>query len=164
MENQIHEETENLPRIEFNEEIKYYLYETAKWGKMLSVIGFILIGFIVILGICFEVWYSFRGGTNPGLIGRANPGLARMPGGGIGLAIIWALLHLFPTVFLYQFSNNTKQAIDHNSELQMTEAFTRLKSLFKFYGIYALAIVIFYVLVMIAAIAGGMAFMHAMQR
>lgn len=158
MENQIQEETENLPPMEFNEEIKNYLYETAKWGKMLAIIGF-----MVIMVICFAVGYSFMGRINTGFMGRTNPGLPHMPGGGIGL-IILVLLHLIPTVFLYQFSNNTKQAIDHNSELQMTKAFARLKSLFKFYGVYTLLILIFYVLIIIVAIAGGMAFMHSMQR
>ena len=158
MENQIQEETEDISPIKFNEEIKNYLYEAAKWGKMLAIVGFIGIGFMAILGIFLGAGYSF--------MSWATAGLARMPGGSIGLSIIYilmALLHLFPTLFLYQFSDNTKEAIDHNSELQMTEAFARLKSLFKFCGIYILVIAIFYVLVIIAATIGGITFMHSMQ-
>ena len=159
MENQTREETRDLPPIAINEEIKNYLYETAKWGKILAIIAFVGIGFIIILGIFLGAGYSFMSGI--------NAGLDRVPGASMGLAIFYiiiGLLYLFPTAYLYQFSNNIKQGIDHNSELQVTEAFGQLKSLFKFYGIYILVIAILYVLIMIMIIAGGLAFMNSMRR
>jgi hypothetical protein len=122
MENQIQEETETFPPMQFNEEIRYFVYVAAKWGKILAIIGFVF----AIGGIFTASYLSVR---------RPHAGPAGMPQ---GIFILMALFHLVPIVLLYKFSNNAKNAIDHNSESEMTKAFERLKSYFKFYAIYVL--------------------------
>jgi hypothetical protein len=128
----------------FTEEIKDYIMETAKWSKFLSIIGFIFVGFMSIIGIL--MLFSFGGTLFSNAVGLNNiPGF---PTGMISLVgIIYfgiALLYFFPVYYLYMFARKTKNAILCNDNQLLAEGFSKLKSHYKFIGILTLIIVCFY--------------------
>jgi hypothetical protein len=128
----------------FTEEIKDYIMETAKWSKFLSIIGFIFVGFMSIIGIL--MLFSFGGTLFSNAVGLNNiPGF---PTGMISLVgIIYfgiALLYFFPVYYLYMFARKTKNAILCNDNQLLAEGFSKLKSHYKFIGILTLIIVGFY--------------------
>ena len=65
------------------QEIKSYLYETAKWGKFISIVGFISIGFLV-LGLLI---FIFAGAAFFSYVGAGEA--AGMGGIGLGFVIVF---------------------------------------------------------------------------
>lgn len=134
-------------------EIKEFLRETAKWGKFLAIVGFVMMAFLVILGIFMG---TFMGSMMAGMPDTA--GLGGAMGGAIGfIYIIIALIYIFPLLYLYRFSTKVKVAIAQDDQQYLYESFLNLKSLFKFMGIFMAIIVGFYALIFVFGIFGGLA-------
>lgn len=109
--------------------IRDYLSESARWGKFLSIVGFVGLGLVVLMLLFF-------GSTIFSMVGFAGLG-------GLGiLAIIFYLamlaLALVPLYYLYQFSTKMQTALRNDDQNYLVESFQNHKSLFKFYGIIVL--------------------------
>lgn len=133
------------------EEIKSYLYETAKWAKLLSIVGFVSIG-LMVLGVLFML---VAGGAAMSGLGES----AGMAGLGMGfMLVIYGLiiaLYFFPTLYLYRYSTKMKTALDANDQASLSESFMNLKSVFKFWGIFTAIIIGFYAILFLASLAFG---------
>lgn len=117
-----------------------YLKESAKWTKIISIIGFVLIGLLVIGGLFASSFMSSLPGEQ----------FAYLPKG-IGffygaMYIVIGVIYIFPTLYLFNYSKNLKSAIATNNSEELSKAFGNLKSLFKFIGIFALIMIGIYVL------------------
>ncbi len=136
--------------VNITEEIKSYLYETAKWGKFLSIVAFVFIGLMVI----FMLFILVVGGVAFG-ISEEDP-LASMSMGFIivfyGLMIA---MYFFPTLYLYRFSTKMKTALDANDQQSLSESFMNMKSVFKFWGIFTAVFVGFYAIGILGSLAFG---------
>lgn len=128
-----------------------YLSETAKWGKFLAIIGFIMCGLIVVIGLFFGTIFStlntFGGQTNE--FGA---------GFGVAMAVLYillAILYFFPCLFLYRFSNQMQAALNRNDGTNLTTSFRNLKSLFKFTGIMMIIVLAFYALALVIGLGVG---------
>lgn len=122
---------------------KSYLQETAKWGKFLAIVGFVMLG-LVVLGILFALTLS------PSSLFSELIGFGGM-GAGMGIFMFFYLLFViaiifFPSYYLYKFSTQIKSAINSNDDVVLTEAFGNLKSLYKFWGIFIAIILGFYII------------------
>lgn len=139
----------NQDNLTITPEIKEYLRESAKWGKLLSIVGFVSMAFLVLLAIFMGSALSTIGGMS-GIEG----GLA---GGFVSLIyIVMAIIYFFPLLYLYRFSAKTKQALDVDDQHYLTEAFRNMKSLYKFMGIFTIVILVIYALIFGIALLGGM--------
>ena len=125
---------------------KQALLVASKWAKFLSIIGFIGVGIMVIVGI----FIMFQLSNLPIQITNG------FPFGIIGfLYIAMALLYFFPTYYLFQFANNTKKGISNNSNESVEIGLVNLKSMFKFIGIFTVVILSIYVLIFLVAFVVG---------
>lgn len=128
------EKNENLLAAELQiDSVAYsYLSEAAKWGKFLSILGFIFTGFFVIIALF--------AGT---LLNRATAyggGGGAIIGGSV-LTIIYliaAAINLFISLFLYRFSVKMKVALYSNDQGLLNNSFLNLKNLYKMIGIIAI--------------------------
>jgi hypothetical protein len=129
-----------------------YLNEAAKWGKFLSILGFVLIIILVICGCVF----LFSGGNLASDVNTDLPNLDLAPGAfGIVFAIyffITALIYFFPCFFMYRFAAQMQLALRTNDQIVLNRSFENLKSLFKFFGVVTIIILCIWV---IAAIFGA---------
>ena len=127
----------------------YLLMETAKWGKFLSIVGFVFVGVILIvalwLGYFLTQIESELAQTSPFLKG---PMMA-------GIYILMAVLYFFPCLYLYRYSQKTKAAIVERDQVQLTEALANQKSLYKFMGILTIVGLCFYAFIFLFAAAGA---------
>lgn len=127
-----------------------FLSEAAKWGKFLSIIGFIFCGLLAILAFFMPAIYSKMAAfsqLSSGMVGAA----------GIMITIIYlafALLLFFPCLYLNKFSTKMRVALTSVSQENFEDSFKNLKSLLKFYGILAIVILSFYILVFLIGILG----------
>ncbi|QMU26829.1 DUF5362 family protein [Adhaeribacter radiodurans] len=133
-------------------QMRNYLLLTAKWTHFLSIVGFIFIGLMVIGAFTFGAIMHSMMANFPGAP-------TSIPGGSSVVMTIYllffAVLYFFPTLYLYQFSAKTKAALLYGEELNLAFAFSRLKSFFKFWGIFLIVILIFYGLIFIGYTIGS---------
>lgn len=150
MENNYYQ-TETNRNLEVTHQIKDFLLETAKWAKLLAIVGFVSLGLMVLMGLFM--------GTIMGSLAAMSPEAAAMSGmtGGLGLIfyILIAILYFFPIKYLYDFSTKVKKAIQITDQNLFTEAMMKLKSHYKFIGILMLIMIILYVGIFVMALIGG---------
>ena len=128
-----------------------FLKETCAWTYFLSILGFLGIGLMVILGIIFSVAMGSMTGENP----YESLGVG-MDMSYFGLIyIVLGLLYFFPVLYLFNFSRKMKTALSHNKTEDLNVAFSNLKSHYKFLGIFAIIILSLYVLIMVIAVIAG---------
>jgi Na+/H+ antiporter NhaC len=124
--------------------IKSHLSETARWGKFLSIIGFICCALIVIGGIYFVTAVSSMERTYGGL--NEGPSFSSFGPFFAVLYIVFALLYFFPCLFLLRFSNKMKTALAADSQADLTVSFQNLKVLFRYIGILTIIVLSLYLL------------------
>jgi hypothetical protein len=108
-----------------------WLYDTARWARFIAILGFVFIGFMVVIGIFITPVLSYlneelaASATSP----QVSPVL---------LAIIYlviAIVYFFPIYYLFQFSNGIIVAYKAKHEENLNASFHYLKKHFKFIGI-----------------------------
>lgn len=121
-----------------------FLRETAKWAKFLSIVGFVMMAFLVLAGFSMGA-----------LVSKADV-YSGLPSWFISvLYAVMAAIYIAPIYFLYQFSNKTRIALDSDDNQLLTEALGFLKSHYKYIGILMIIILGFYVLAIVFAIIAG---------
>lgn len=136
--------------LQFNGPSLDFLKETAKWTRFLSIVGFVFIGFMVLA--------SFTIGS----IFSAMPTGDIMPFPPIIFTVMYLLiaaLYFFPILYLYRFSTSMLKAVDFQNQTDLEQAFSNLKSHYKFMGILTIIILGFYALMFLFGILGGAAAM-----
>lgn len=134
------------------EEMRSYIYEIAKWARFLSIIGFILSAFLIIGSFGIGAAIS----ANPSMLAQLGPFAGA---GGIVITIFYlilALMYFYPSLLLFRFSNKGKQGILYGDQESLNEAMMNMKSLFKFWGIFTIVIMVCYFL-FVMLFAAGMA-------
>jgi len=126
-----------------NHEIKTYLLEISKWGKLLAIVGYVGMGFLILGGLGVIIGFSFFNSLSD----------ADLPIGIVGIIyILLAVLYYFPINYLYKFSGQIKQGFNTNDQQYITSGFGNLKSLFKFMGIFTIVILSIYALALIVVL------------
>lgn len=133
-----------------------YIRETAKWAKFLAIVGFVMIGFMVIFSLMFGAFSSTilsQAQTAPGYPGAGFP-IASF----VVLYLLLAVLYFFPTLYLFRYATKTQSAIRSANNDLLIEGLGYMKSVFKFWGILTIVILGLYALIFLFAIlAGGLA-------
>ena len=123
------------------------LNASAKWGKFLSIVGFVFIGLMVIGGLVMQAFMpSF------GSYGYGSPFLKY-----IGTVyLILGIILFFPCLYLLKFSNKILEAIRTSNQESLDNAFVNLKAMFKFYGVVTIVVLGFYALIFLFGIGSSM--------
>jgi len=145
MEDNLH--VENGENLIIDWRSKEFLKETAKWAKFLAILGFVGIGLMVLgsLVMLFAPSSLMSNGDFPF-------------GGKIFMMLLYlafAVLYYFPISYLYQFSENTKKAIENNDNNAIRDAFEFLKSHYKFMGILTIILLSFYAIIIFIGLIGA---------
>ena len=145
MEDNLH--VENGENLVIDWRSKEFLEETAKWTKFLAILGFVGIGLMVLgsLVMLFAPSSLMSNGDFPF-------------GGKIFMMLLYlafAVLYYFPISYLYQFSENTKKAIENNDNNAIRDAFEFLKSHYKFMGILTIILLAFYAIMIFIGLIGA---------
>lgn len=122
-----------------------HLKETRLWTTFISILGFIFLGFMLILGI-----------TGGSVMTRMNPMAAEMNSGiFLFVILIMIAIYFFPIYFLYNFSRYSKIAVARNDNEAFSEAMRYLKLHYRYIGIIAIIVLIIYLLIFIFALMAG---------
>lgn len=135
--------SQNMAQLSLTEQAKQFLSEAGKWGRFISIVGFVGIGLLVVVGI-----FS-------GIIFGNLPGMEEIPGALFSvLYIVLAALYFFPVLYLFRFSTKIRDALNSHDESAMQYAFENLKSHYKFIGILMIIMIVLYAL----GFVGGLLF------
>jgi len=152
---EINETTAPHTPLIIGEDIKAFLAETVKWGKFLAIVGFVFTALIAVIGLGIMVFGA--------AITSKLPAGGNIMGGFIGfIYLLMGLLYYFPSKYLYDFATYIKQALVLNDQESLSYGFLRLKSLFRFWGILMIFLIILYALMLVffigmAIFAGSLA-------
>ena len=142
-----------LENLTLNNQSKGFLREIAKWASFLSILGFIGLGFMVLLGVFSKILFA-----NGGMLGTALPQDQSLPfdisNFMMVIYLIFAAIYFFPVYYLFQFSRKMKIALQTKNDEELANAFEVLKSHYKFIGVFAIIILSLYALLFIVAILG----------
>lgn len=130
-----------------NDAIEMYIKETAKWGKFLAIVGYVVMGLLVLLAIAVMLGMSALSKTTGHNIFPVWIGM---------IYILLAGVYYVPITYLYRFSVRAVQAVENNDEEEYTAAFENLKSLFKFLGIFTIVMFAIYALILVLAVPMAM--------
>jgi hypothetical protein len=131
--------------LHITEDIRSYLYETSKWTKFLSIIGFVATVFMVMLA--FSV--SAMMGAMDTMTAGNNP-YAQIPQGVLTFwLLIAALIYFYPSFLLFKYSSSCKQAVLYGDNESLSLAMGKMKSFFKFWGVLFIVLLSFYLITFI---------------
>src|SRR5262249_29628354 len=136
------EQNESLFELQVDPVSVQHLQDAARWGKFLSIVGFIMIGLLVLLGVVMGTMLSFfnaaaRAGAFKGTLISV-------------LYIAFAFLYFFPCLYLFRFSNKMQAAFRTNDQESLIEGFGNLKSCLKFVGILTIVAIGLYLFLALA--------------
>lgn len=134
-------------KLSLTEVSKSFLVETVKWTNFLAIMGFVMIGIMVIFAFIISVSAS------------AIPGFAEagISGGFFGfIYLIFAGIYYIPISYLFKFSKNLKSAFADNDEMALEKGFEYLKSHYKFMGVLTLIMLGFYALAFVFGLLAAM--------
>ncbi len=141
-------------KLEIEEMSTRFLSETAKWAKFLSIVGFVVIGLIVIFAFFAGTFLS----SLPGF-GESSTASALASSMSIMITVIYlliALLYFFPCLYTFRFATKMKKALAENNQELLNSSFESLKSCFKFMGIMTIVMLSIYALAFIFGIGATM--------
>lgn len=139
--------------IRLDTQMQQDLQSTARWGRFLAIVGFIMTGLLVFLsffiGAIFNIASHQGGNELTGLSGINSTFITAM-------YLIIAVVYFFPCYYLYQFSSKMIRALPMRDEPLLKNSFQQLKNLFRFMGIITILMLSLWALSFFAAIAGGL--------
>ena len=130
-------------KIEIEQETLKHLNTTRKWAMFLAIIGFIILGLIVIVGLIAGTFLTAfnSGGKDLGI----PESLMFVP------ILLLAVIYFFPVLFLFRFSKHTSHAVQTLDKLEFHKAIKNLKSFFVYIGVLIIIILSLYIVVLIVA-------------
>lgn len=143
---------EEVDALWISEDVRSYIYDMAKWTKFLSVVGFVFTALITLSAFGTAAFLNSVAAVSP-----SNP-LVQI--GATTLTVIYlliALLQFYPSFLLFKFSTAAMQAVLYADQPSLGIAMGKLKSFFKFWGIFTIVFIAFYVVgtVMAVLVAKG---------
>lgn len=132
------------PPLLVSEDMRSYLYDMAKWANFLAIVGFVMSGFLILT--------SFTIGPAMSTNAELAAAMATSKIGPIGITIfclIFAFAIFYPSLLLFKYSGKAKHGVLYGEQTSLDEAFGKMKSLFKYWGIVTLIGIVFYVMLIV---------------
>lgn len=127
-----------------------FLMAATRWAKFLSVLGFILSGFILILALAFGTIISALGA-----MGGSSAVAAGVPAAlGTIVYLIVSVIYFFIAYFMYNFASKTQKALTSRQEQLMEDGMKSIRNYFQIIGIMAIiGLALFVVIILVGIIA-----------
>ncbi|WP_442590533.1 DUF5362 family protein [Pedobacter sp. AW31-3R] len=145
------DENEEVDALWISEDIRSYIYDTAKWTRFLAIVGFVFSALVAISAFSVDAIFSSIAAANPG-----NPLLQLNPMVLTVMYLLFALVIFYPSFLLFKFSSSANQAVLFADQPSLTVAMNKLKSYFKFWGIMTIIVIGFYVLAIVSVVLLGL--------
>ena len=114
---------------------------SRKWAMFLSIIGFIFLGLLIVIGVIAGIFLSAfkKGSTGSGF----TESLIMI------IYIILAASGVLPVYFMFRFSKHAGNALNALNSKELNKAFRNLKSFFVYFGVLIIVLLALYFAVLI---------------
>ena len=134
-------------KMELNREALRSLHEAGGWATFLAILGFIMMGFIVLIGLFMGTVFSNMPKETP---------LPFPPQVFTLIYVLIAAVYFFPIYYLFKFANLVRRGIVQRDSERVSSAFHYLKAHYKFVGILTIVGIALYFLFVLLFMALGM--------
>ncbi|MGI4729941.1 MAG: DUF5362 family protein [Janthinobacterium lividum] len=144
------EETGEATEMLITFEAENFLRETGRWAHFLGLAGFVF-SFLTVIS-------AFSAGAIVGKFQQTYGTALDAKALSSGLSFLYfafGVLIFIPSLHLFQFSAALKNGFNYGDQSSVNIAFQKLKSYFRFWGILIITLIVFYTMVLIAAVVGG---------
>jgi hypothetical protein len=145
MNDEILQSQNGTPDLKITPELMMYLSSIATWAKFLAIVGFVVVGLLVVIAICVGAFMS----SMNDLYGAMS---------GVSLTIIYliiAVIYFFPVMFGYKFAIYLRNAIRSKDTPKLTESFKNLSYYCLYIGVLTIIGFVMLVVGIIVAIIGA---------
>jgi heme/copper-type cytochrome/quinol oxidase subunit 2 len=147
------ETTSEERKIEIGPETLDNLNSVRKWTMFLSVLGFILLGLIIIAGLATSLFLTtFK--TQEANLGIPESFM-------ILIFLVVGVIYFFPVFFLFRFSRNMRDAIQNLDKEKLQKGFRNLRLYFTYIGIMVIVVLSIYAVALLFA-GASMSFLKGM--
>jgi hypothetical protein len=124
---------QEMAALEVTEKSRNYLKTASFWSKLMAILQFVIVGFMVLAALVMLTTGSFLGDYSE----------IPIPFSLIGLFyLVLAVLIFFPSLYLYRFAKKAVNALTINDTLELEGAFKNMKCYWKFIGIMTIAMIV----------------------
>ncbi len=118
-----------------------HLLEAVKWGRILAIIGFVLLGLVLLLGLLGGSYLNNM------------PGMPAGMGAGVLIAVVLIVIaiYFYPIFALYKFSELTGVGVRTKNQIAFSEGMGWLKKMLRYTAILMIIVIALQIL---GAIAG----------
>ena len=129
------EQTNSLNNLLVDEQGKYYLLDTARWGRFIGIVYSIAIFLVCLL-------FRFAMVNNPQYETVANSG-------SIGLLMVFYLafmigINFYPLYAIIKSASQARKGIGQNNQFLLNDSFRLTRNLYKYLGILTIVLLCFY--------------------
>ncbi|MCB9170692.1 MAG: hypothetical protein H6594_10130 [Flavobacteriales bacterium] len=140
------------------------LVRTARWARFLAIIGFVVIGLMVVMGFSMGSLFAMLGNMQARMTDMDAFPVLPMRALGAVYTVLFLLIgavYFVPTLLLYQFATRTLRSLAGPFDPgTFSGALAAQRRLYKFIGILLIIVLAFYlVAILFMLLAGGMAAM-----
>lgn len=149
-EKELIEITQPEVKLVVTEEMRSYIYEIAKWASFLAIVGFAFAGITILSAFTIGAVMN----SNPQLLAMANNMGAAA---GVVFTVMFLMLAFaifYPSLLMFKYATKAKIGVLYGDQASLDEAMSKLKSLFKYWGIITIIYLGFYGLMIIATLMG----------
>ncbi|MFA6276203.1 MAG: DUF5362 family protein [Pedobacter sp.] len=141
-------ETQEQTTLIVSEEMRSYIYEIAKWAGFLAIVGFVFTGIMIISA--FTIGAAMN--TSPEIMLMAGQ-MGKF--GGIFFTVIclvYAFAVFYPSLLMFKYSTKAKHGVLYGEQTSLNDALSKLKSLFKYWGIITIIFISLYIFFIISTL------------
>lgn len=135
---------ETIPMLVVTEDMRSYIYDTTKWTNFLAIFGFVVSGFLILTAFTIGPAMS----TDPKLA-AAMAQSALSPIALTIFCLILAFAVFYPSLLLFKYTTKAKLGVLYGEQASLNEAFSKIKSLFKYWGILTLIGSVLYIMLVV---------------
>ena len=144
-------QSESVFELQMDQQFLSYLLNTAKWNKLLAIVGFVISGLMIL--------YVFL--MNAGLRHLYSGTIMEMVLENMGeefgiletiILFVMTTIYLVPNFWRYKFSVRAIKAIYNPDQALLNDSMNKLRMYSKYWGILSMLLIGFYVVVVILAI------------
>lgn len=137
------EKSPGIRKIEVEEKTLKYLNAARKWAMFLAIIGFIILGLIIVIGLIAGTFLTVFNLQQKSL--GVPESLMFLP------ILLLGVIYFFPVLFLFRFSKHAGHAVQTLDKEELHKAVKSLRSYFVYIGALILLVFFCYVAVLIFA-------------
>lgn len=135
------------PQLIVSEDMRSYIYDMTKWTSFLAIVGFVLTGLMVLTAFTIGPAIS-----TDAKLAAAMAASSLSPMGITLFCLVFAFAIFYPSLLLYKYTAKAKLGVLYGEQASLNEAFGKMKSLFKYWGIITLIGIVFYILLIVLSV------------